>query len=366
MESQKPETLRSRVLGQEAVFAQLDRTLAAGRLAHAYLFLGPAGVGKTRTALAWAETLLVPDRDPIATKKIARLSHPDLHLLFPMARDDAADQERIGELLTEYAKDPAAKLGGPDGSTIGIDRVRTLKEQVALARVEAPRRVVIWSDAGKLTEQAAHSALKLVEEPPADTVHILCVPETSQILPTLVSRCQRVRIRSLPTGEIAHQLEVRGVAAPAARLLASLSGGSLGRALQSRNEDLLALRDQALRLFAAEGSTPAAIAQRVEAAGRGWDLPRARRMVELLLMWYHDLLWRRSNLPRTGLIHADRSPQIDQEAARISVREARRRLGILEELLESIEQRVNPTLALQAALVRIARGHEAGEPLLAG
>lgn len=362
----KSETLRSQVLGQEAVFAQLDRTLAAERLAHAYLFLGPAGAGKTRTALAWAETLLVPDGDPIARKKVARLSHPDLHLLFPMARDDASDPSRIGELLTDYAKNSEAGLGGPDGSTIGIDQVRALKEQVSMARAEAPRRVIIWSDAGKLTEPGAQSALKLVEEPPPDTVHILCVPEISQILPTLVSRCQRVRIRPLPSAEIAQQLEQRGVPAAGARLLASMSGGSLGRALLSRNEDLLALRDQALRLFAADGSTPAAIAQRVEAASRGWDLPRARRMVELLLMWHHDVLWQQAHLPRVGLVHADRAPQIEQDAARFSVREVRRRLGILEELLESIEQRVNPTLALQAALARIARGYEAGEPLLAG
>ena len=85
--------------------------------------------------------------------------------------------------------------------------------------------------------------------------------------------------------------------------------------------------------------------------------------IGLLLMWYHDLLWMKHRLPHDGVVHLDRLSQLEAEAASISVDEIRRRAQILEEMAESVEQRVNPVLALQVALSRVANGSEAGDPV---
>ena len=85
------ERLRSRIVGQETVFANLDRARESGRMAHAYLILGAWGTGKTRTAIAFAQDLLAPADDPelaAAGKKVARLVHPDLHIIFPLLKDE--------------------------------------------------------------------------------------------------------------------------------------------------------------------------------------------------------------------------------------------------------------------------------------
>ncbi|MCA9726865.1 MAG: hypothetical protein KC729_04220 [Candidatus Eisenbacteria bacterium] len=356
--------LRARVLGQGEIFRKLDHALATERLAHAYLFLGPRGTGKTRTAIAFAQRLLSPDPDTPAFRRVARLAHPDLHLVFPMSKDDAADGTRVGQILSEYASNPYGMLATSETATVGIDQIRALKERIAMACVEAPRRVVIWSDAGRLSEPAAQSALKMVEEPPPDTVHILCAEESAQMLPTLVSRCQRVRIRRLTPAQIAGTLESEGVPAAEARILASLAGGSLWRAAQMRTEDVLGLREQTLRLFSVDGASAAAVAQRVESVGRSWNPTLAHRAVDLLLMWHHDLLWVQGHLPQDALVHVDRLPQLQAAAAKIPLDEIRRRIRILEELAESVDQRVNPILALQVALSHIASGAEAGEPAL--
>ncbi len=125
----------------------------------------------------------------------------------------------------------------------------------------------------------------------------------------------------------------------------------------------MGLRERALRLFASAGASPAAVAQRVESVGRGWNPTLANRAIGLLLMWHHDLLWMKQRLPHDGVVHLDQLSQLEREAASISVGEIRRRLQILEEMNESVEQRVNPVLALQVALSRIANGSEAGEPV---
>lgn len=355
--------LRTRVHGQEGTFAKLDRALESGRLAHAYLFLGARGIGKTRTAIAFAQRLLAPDPESPGFRRAARLTHPDLHLLFPMSKEEATDEARISEILEEYAKSRFGMLATSETATIGIDQVRALKGRIAMARVEAPRRVIIWSDAGRLSEPAAQSALKLVEEPPPDTVHILCAEEAVQILPTLVSRCQRMQIRKLSVSAIAAILEEEGAKPAEARILASLADGSLWRAAQMRSEDVLGLREKALRLFASAGASAGAVAQRVESVGRGWSPTLANRALGLLLMWHHDLLWMKHRLPHDGVVHLDRLSQLETEAASLSVGEIRRRTHILEEMGESVDQRVNPVLALQVALSRIASGAEAGEPI---
>lgn len=374
--------LAPRLHGQQATLAQLDRALENGRLAHAYLFLGPEGAGKTRTALAFAQRLLDPtgagaeDGGPsipagdlglslprsareTAYKKVARLVHPDLHLVFPMARDDAQNPEKIALLKAAYAADPFASLCESDTATIGIDQIRQLKNEVSKARVEGPRRVIIVSRAGSMTESAAQSSLKLIEEPPPATVLVLVANDVSKLLPTIVSRCQRVPVRPLPAAQIAEVLaRGRTLGAAEARLLATLSRGSLGRAIALHSAGIAELRDRTLQLFHDPGSDPARIARRVDKVSREWNVATARRMIDVMLTWYHDLLVMREGADDSLLVHVDLRSRLQTEAATLDVQEIRRRLLILEGLVEALGQWVNPALALHAALSMIGGGGE--------
>ena len=241
-----PQRVRDWLLGQEALLRLLGSARSEDRLAHAYLFVGPRGCGKTRTALAFAQELLcqapegvsdagAPSRSgaraggkaPCGTchgcVQVARLLHPDLHLVFPATREEAEDMSGRATLLERYAANRYHLLEHSPSASIGIDRIRALKEEVAKSGLEGDRRVVIISGAGRMTEQAAQSALKLIEEPPPDTVLILESESLAQLLPTLVSRCQRLRLRTLPVSELIAVLEKELGQEPAqARLLAAL------------------------------------------------------------------------------------------------------------------------------------------------
>lgn len=354
------ERLRDQILGQEQLFEALHRAQASGRLAHAYLFLGAWGTGKTRCALAFAQELLVPPGIPraeAACRRVARFLHPDLHVVLPLLKEEEKDPAKKRALLEAYAGDHEAPLGTSPSALIGIEQIRELRAEVAKAEVEADCKVVVIHAAGRFSEPAAQSSLKLIEEPPPRTHLILCAESTGQILPTIVSRCQRIRVRPLSGEQIGQRLRAVGTPDRDIPLLAALARGSLGRAFGLREAGVVALRDRAVELLLVDGASAGAIAQRVEAAARRWDLETARRSIELVLLWYHDVLCLRSGL-RSGRIHADRLPQLEQLASRLTPEEIRRRVAILEELLAAVEQRVNPLLALEAALTRLARGLE--------
>jgi DNA polymerase III subunit delta' len=195
------------VVGHAPVAAQLVRALADGVLPHATLLVGPDGVGKTTLAEALAAIALAADTWPGGLQ-----AHPD-HWL------EDSDAERIG-----------------------IDRVRagggnaeegpSLQDFLTLRPYAGGLRVAVMARADRLTEQAANSVLKTLEEPPAGTHLFLAAAHPERLPATILSRCQQYACAPLTAGEIATWLQSRhGVDAALAPTAATLSGGRPGRAL---------------------------------------------------------------------------------------------------------------------------------------
>ncbi|MBI4355502.1 MAG: DNA polymerase III subunit delta' [Candidatus Omnitrophica bacterium] len=209
----------TQILGHEAVLASLRQAAAQQRLAHAYLFAGPDGVGKRLVAGWFAQLLnctaaeaLRPCGQCVACEKTARRIHPDLFWL-------------------EAAEAP----------TVKIEQVRAIIERLGLRPYEGHQAVAIIHPAEALTEDAANALLKTLEEPRGEAVVILVTTDAGRCLPTLVSRCRLVRFGALAASLIARRL-VETCAAPeaAARELARLAEGSLGRALALAQSGALA------------------------------------------------------------------------------------------------------------------------------
>jgi DNA polymerase III subunit delta' len=396
-QEEPPRRLRDELIGQDPILDRIEHALREDRLGHAYLLLGPKGSGRTRTALAIAQLLLCSEADSArpqvgstvaqevgrtagsaagsaisraipcgicsGCRKAAALTHSDLHLIFPAAREEAEDPERMGKVLEAYAAGRLQRLGSSGNATIGIDRLRRLKEEVAKAVVEGTRRVVILSSADCMTEQAAQSTLKLVEEPPENTTLLLTAEEQAQLLPTLISRCQKMHVRLLPREAMMRLLigDLETDEAEAA-VLASLSGGSLGRALELKETDALALRDRIIRTFdlpsPGEGVriAPDEIERRVQKIERIWTPETAERAGNLLLVWLRDLLAARCGLEKDSIANVDHAEEALRAGRLLSVEEIRRRIRLVEEMVQAVDQYVNPALALHATLSRIAAG----------
>ncbi len=201
----------SDILGHERPLRVLRRTLASGRVPHAYLFWGPDGVGKERVALELARVLLCRDPGALGAaeacggcpgcRKVGAGSHPDLHLL------------------------------APQGARISVAEVRALQESLSFRAFEGGRKVAIIRDGSRLTREAANALLKTLEEPPEGTHIFLLAHHRDQLLPTLVSRCQGVRFDPIPVADVERLLTEQGVEPGLARVLAQASGGRPGAVL---------------------------------------------------------------------------------------------------------------------------------------
>ena len=193
--------------------------MIAGPVPHALLIAGPAGIGKTTLAGDLAAGLLCDEADPAARpcrvcrgcRLVDSGGHADLHRLVP---GGAGDQIRIGDRAE------------PEPGTI-----RRLISELALLPVEGGARVAIVERAERLNEEAQSALLKTLEEPPAGVTIILCVEREDQLLPTVRSRCVRLRLGPVGTRDIEAILGEQGVAdASTASRLAKLASGRPGLA----------------------------------------------------------------------------------------------------------------------------------------
>jgi len=174
----------SEVVGQTAAVRTLKNAIKTNRVAHAYIFAGPRGVGKTTIARILAKALNclnpTPEGEPCGEcehcKAIDKGNFPDL------VEIDAA-------------------------SNRGIDDIRQLKESVSYAPIKGKYKVYIIDEAHMLTKEAFNALLKTLEEPPPRTVFVLCTTELDKIIPTIQSRCQRIIFKRIPEGLIVERLK---------------------------------------------------------------------------------------------------------------------------------------------------------------
>ena len=206
------------VIGQEHVSRTLMNAVRAGRIAHAYLFSGPRGTGKTSSARVLAKALNCehgPTPEPCGVCEFCR-----------------AVQE--GRALDVIEIDAA--------SNRGIDEIRDLREKVKYSPAEARAKVYILDEVHMLTSEAFNALLKTLEEPPAHSFFVLATTELHKVPATILSRCQRFDFRQIPVGKIAAALaqiaEREGITAEPAAL------ESIARAADGAMRDAESIFDQ--------------------------------------------------------------------------------------------------------------------------
>ena len=326
--------------------------------AHAYLFHGPAGVGKRTAASAFAAEIL---GDP---RRVGAGTHPDLYVL-----------EALGEMIR-------------------IDAIRALRHDLHMRPYEADRRVYLVLDAHLMNEDAADALLKDLEEPPAYATIVLVANELGTLPETILSRCQLVPFRRLSEAAVRAWIAERAQGLDDARVtaLARVAGGRLDRARRLLDpeaaERRLALIAAARRpycepeleptgaaavLLAAASARGARAKERESEVVDGLDLPtreaeqRVRRAqrgaereellasLEELAAWYRDLVVVAAGAER-AVVHADRLDDLRADAERGLAPGAERAAELVRETWRSMEEfNVNPSLALEALFVRLRR-----------
>ncbi len=285
------------IIGQARAKLMLSRAVEQQRVSHAYLFVGEKGVGKEAMALALARVLLCargsacPQTDCPDCRRVAKLSHPDLHFLFP-APSRAKEEDRA-RIVQSLAENPYARLELWSNPVLSIDRIREIRRSAAYKSFEGQGRVVILTDCERMTAEAANALLKILEEPPERTYLVLISSRPHLLLETITSRCQLVKFEPLSPEAIEGALVARqGAEAAVARVVSRLAGGSYRKALQLLDQDVGRLQDQALEFFRKAVQDAFAQVQFVEELQHRYqrDQQRVKELLEMVLNWLRDAM----------------------------------------------------------------------------
>jgi DNA polymerase-3 subunit delta' len=323
------------ILGQEKAITILLNALRHTRLAHAYLLVGPEGVGKRLTALNLVKAMNCQS--------------------FPETGD--ACEVCPGCVKVNSGNHADVIYLEPEGDAIKIDQIRDMQKRLHFRPLEGGRRACILDSADRMNDAASNALLKTLEEPPQDTHLFLITSRPHRLLPTILSRCQWVKFRPLSTGELVQILhKVHGLDEEKAHFYASLAGGSAGQAVSLSNRVDFQKRLDWLKTFSSlsQKSSEEIFETCERLAKEEEDLID---LLELWKVWVRDLVIFkvRGEEGKEGLINHDLLPEVQKDAARISFDRLEGIFGLISKIQTSLVFNVNKQLALETLMLEIRK-----------
>lgn len=316
------------IIGHKRQLDLLIKSLQNNRIAHAYLFIGPKGIGKSAVAHGLASALLClegnyQDCSCLPCRKVQSFNHPDLHWFSPV------------------------------GNKFKIEQIREVQKQVLYKPYEGSKKVFILEDADTMTVEAANSLLKVLEEPPQDTIFILLANSGYGLLPTILSRCQQLHFNTLSNKDIITIIKTKGISEEQGRLVAPLAKGSVGNALElAQSEEAMAKRKSIiqqlenmnkidhLRIFK--------LAEEMEK-----DKEQLNFILDIFLFWYRDLLIWKEAKREDLLVNIDIIEIYRSLEKQISKKALIKAIEVIEESRRVIAANTNLRLALEGMLIQL-------------
>ena len=321
--------MEQQIVGHEQIITQLRHAIQSSRVAGAYLFVGPAGVGKETVAIHFAKSIncLELGENPCGTclscRKTDAGNHPDLQIV------------------------------GPSGAWIRIDQIRELQKRIVFRPFEGVRKIAILREAERMNLEAANCLLKTLEEPPAESVLILLTTNLDALLPTIRSRCQIIKFNPLPPNELARYLnEQFQLGEREALSVATLAGGVVGKALanlNSRNAEESETGQPADEGIPEILTTTDRLAVFRIAEHYGDDPDR----LDVLAEWYRDLLLLHQDVSPDLLVHTYHVEALRQLVPRYSRLRLQAAIKTIFETKNALSRNINATLALEVMTLKL-------------
>lgn len=314
-----------KIIGQEQAIKFLFNSYRQQKVSHAYIFLGPKGVGKSLVARFFAQFINCEDRDNAPClkcppcQKIEHNNHPDVSWIRPEE----------------------------DSQGIKIEAIRELQERISLKPYEAKTKVFIIEEADYLLEDAANCLLKTLEEPPGDSLLMLIAQDKGKILPTILSRCQLIKFSRLRLKEIEEFLIAKkGLESEKARFFSRIVEGSLGRAVSFLESDYLDKRSSVWDEFL----------QRRELDDKAWTDRRVlSERIEMLTGIFRDAIFLNLGLEEL-VVNIDYKELISKFALRYSSEELYRLTDKLNSYHNWLQHNANARLVLTNLEIDLSRG----------
>ncbi|HUT96529.1 MAG TPA: AAA family ATPase [Dehalococcoidales bacterium] len=329
------------VVGQDRVVTLLQRNLERGSVAHAYLLVGPPHVGKMTLALELARALNCNAAEPPCgecdpCRKVALGKHADVQVIGLDSGGNSNDKPR---------------------TEISIEQVREIQHSASLPPFEGNNKVFIIDGAELMSNEAANCLLKTLEEPSEGVIFILLTANDSVLPDTVISRCQRLELRPLPTSQVGAALsERRSLETAKTELLSRLCHGRLGWALMAADDDsLLERRDQLVEklLEVIRGDNEQRFDYAAQLAAQfSQNRALVQEVLDLWLDWWRDLL-----LVKLGsgdiVTSIDHEAELAEMGQAYSLAQIRAFIDSIQAAGEQLGQNANPRLALEVLMLSI-------------
>jgi DNA polymerase-3 subunit delta' len=368
--------MRLALIGQAQAETLLARSIAGGRVGHAYLFLGAAGAGKATAARLFAQAVNC-ERQPAARK-----TERGGWALDPCGACESCRRIAAGTHPEVLEVLPDSKTG----QNISIDQAREIRRNAALRPKLGQRRIYLIPNAEAFSEPSANALLKTLEEPSDFVMLVLCAPNPSQVLPTIRSRCQTVRFGLARPAEVAAALVQRGTAPETAAALARACGGRPGLAFSWAGDPaVLQQRQKVLSLFAQAVAAQAEAARTPRVAATSLRLAEQLRLLvgrekeddaparpakarhsdnlETGLTYLRDLLLLAQDGDQGLAQNQDRLEELQTLAAPADVRRVADDVAAVREAQQMLERNVTPQLVLERMFWTLIAGPVPGSTL---
>ncbi|MFH0739261.1 MAG: DNA polymerase III subunit delta' [Candidatus Omnitrophota bacterium] len=307
------------IKGQARAIEILENSLQHSAIAGAYLFVGEEGIGKYLTAVNFAKAINCLSEDYrscdscLSCLKIEKKQHPDVHFIEPQ-----------------------------ESEAIKIEYMRDLKKEIFFKPYEARKKVFVINNAHNLTAEAANALLKVLEEPPKDSLIILITAKQNLLFKTIVSRCQIIKFSPLARHELEETLNKDyRLDSSRAHFLAYFSEGRLGCALKMKERDILKDKNTIIDEF--EKMT----------LDKKEDI---RVCLNILASWFRDIYLVKAGLTPAQIINLDRKDELLKLVSRYSWPDLDAIFDTISDSLSYLEHNINTKLLLSNLRVQICHG----------
>ena len=318
------------ICGHEWAAQLLKGHIARGEVRHAYLFTGPGGVGRRTLALQFTQAL--------------NCQNP------PVPGDFCGTCRPCRQIAAMQYIDLAVLQAEKEGGTLKIEGVREVMQLLSLMPYEGNYRVAVMLRFQEASIGSQNALLKTLEEAPSRVVLLLTADSPESLLPTIVSRCEVLRLRPVAPARLAQELQGRGMEGEDARLLAHLAGGRMGYAMQLK-ENPERLEQRHLYIEELLHLLPASRRERFAYVEKNYqDREALRESYGVWLSFWRDLMMRSvsRDLP---LINLDMEAQIDELAAKVGFEPARARVADREQGIARLDASLNARLLTEVILL---------------
>lgn len=301
------------ITGQKQVIEKLISIFTSGKVAHAYLFEGTEGTGKDAAAIEFAKLLNCTNRigsteacdECSSCRKIASFRSEYFRFVcaLPSGKSDDSDSDPIEKLgagdfdayleqLSLKSADPYHRVTLPNANNIRISSIRDLISKIYLSSPKGVSKVFLISEAEKMKQEASNALLKILEEPPKNSVIILTTSKFNSLPQTIIGRCQRIHFDALSTEQIREKLSGKAEnSAKQIELASRLSFGSYSRAKKLLETGIEDIRNTALDYLVAllMGNYAEVVSISRNISSRN-DKEKTRQFLYFINIWIRDLL----------------------------------------------------------------------------